>query len=200
MLQTNHTCQISDLPEHLNVSDMAQNLEKRRKENSSDGQVKSVTTFVLKARNARIGNEKRSHLLPAIQEKCKQGPVVLTNDFLVNETEFEKYNAGEIILIPIKEKNTRICETHYVCSKDGPRACGYGWTNPDPDAPSKGFSFHQVSDGSICVNCNIYYPGGPQCPDNGFCECKNIRTKKDLMDCGKDYILSDSTPSDPIYL
>ena len=84
----------------------------------------------------------------------------------------------------IKKLLTKTHSHYEVCSKEGPIACGYGWTNPDPNAPVPGFTFHQVSDGSICVNCNIELPGPPPC-NNGFCECKDIKTKIDLMDCGK---------------
>ena len=161
---------------------MAKQLEALEKDNNTVTQDKTVKIFILKARKSRYGKKKRKELIPEIQDLCQNEPVIQTDDFSVNQTEFEKYNAGELILVR-KEKRTRLCETHYsVCSKEGPIACGYGWKNPDPNAPV-GFTFHQVSDGSICVNCNIELPGPPAC-DNGFCECKNIRNKEDLMDCG----------------
>ena len=182
MLKTNNTCQVSDLPGYINVSAMAQQLEGLERENNTVTEAKSVTTYVLKARKSRYGMKRRKELLPEIQDHCQNEPVIRTDDFSVNQTQFEKYNAGELILVKT-EKKTRDCETYYnVCSKEGPIACGYGWTNPDEDAPVQGFTFHQVSDGSICVNCNIQLPG-PACT-NGFCECKDIRNKIDLMDCG----------------
>lgn len=162
---------------------MAGELENLEKQNNTATETNTVMTFVLKARRKRYGIKKRQDLLPEVQGHCQNDPLIETEDFNVNKTEFEKYNAGELIVVE-KEKKTRLCETHYeVCSKEGPTACGYGWTNPDPNAPVPGFTFHQVSDGSICVNCNIELPGPPAC-NNGFCECKDIKTKIDLMDCG----------------
>ena len=79
----------------------------------------------------------------------------------------------------------KLGNVYNACSKIfWPIESGYIWANPDPDAPVQGFTFHQASNGSICVNCNIELPGGPP-SDNGFCECKNIKNKIDLMDCGK---------------
>ena len=68
------------------------------------------------------------------------------------------------------------------CSKKGPHACGYGWTNP----AGGGFSFHQVSSGSVCVTCNIFtdITGTPPCTDD-LCLCKDIISKNTLMDCSK---------------
>ena len=77
----------------------------------------------------------------------------------------------------------KLGNVYNVCSKKEPLASGYGWTNPDPNAPVQGFSFHQVSNDSICVNCNIEPPGFPP-SNNGFCLCKDIKNKIDLMDCG----------------
>ena len=183
MLKTNNTCQLSTLPSYVNVSVMAGEFESLEAENSTV--TKTITTFVLKGRHSRLGIRRRENLLPEIQDRCKKEPLIGTNDFIINATQFEKYNAGELIVID-NEKKTRLCETHYdVCSKEGPTACGYCWTNPDQNAPVAGFTFHQVSDGSICVSCNIELPGPPPCPDNGFCECKEIKNKEDLMDCGK---------------
>ena len=172
---------------------MAQQIEKIGEENMMVTQDKTKTTFILKAKQSRLGTKSRQNLLPEIQDQCKNEPMVQTTDFIIDETDFDKYIAGELITVKSKTR-TRRCETFRRCSTKGPRACGYGWTNPDQYAPVKGFSFHQVSDESICVQCNIYFPGEGFCaasgPD-GFCMCEDIRNKKDLMDCSNyNYIRS----------
>ena len=167
---------------------MAEELESLEKQNDTATETNTFTTYVLKARKKRYGIKRREELLPEVQNHCQNEPVIETEDLNVNQTMFEKYNAGEVILIE-NEKNTRGCITHYACSKEGPRACGYGWTNPDPDAPVPGFTFHQVSDGSICVSCNKNLTFDPKPCNNEFCECKDIINKQTLMDCGN-YIFS----------
>ena len=145
----------------------------------------SVTSFTLKARHARYGVKRRQEQLEEVQQLCQQEPMVETEDFIINQTEYEKYINGQIIRVK-KNAQQRQCITEQACTTEGPRACGYGWTNPDPSAPVPGFSFHQVSDGSICVTCHwkLNAPG-PECPTDGFCLCKDIQNKKDLMDCSK---------------
>ena len=56
--------------------------------------------FFLKSRQARLGKERRKALLPAVQSVCEQTQLVTTIDYEVNETQYEKYKRGEVILVP----------------------------------------------------------------------------------------------------
>ena len=162
---------------------MAEGLKSLEMLNTTVTTGNSVTSFSLKARHARYGVKRRQQQLVEVQNLCQQEAIVESEDIRINQTEFDKYMMGQIIKVE-KEAKQRSCQTVLACSREGPNACGYGWTNPDPDAQVQGFTFHQVSDGSICVNCTIDLPGPPGCPSYGYCLCKDIKNKEDLMDCG----------------
>ena len=108
MLKTGGTCQLTDLPEYLNVANLAQGYE------SNDGKrvkkSEEITSFMLKVREARFGSRRRAELIPDAQYLCKDAPLVKTNDVQVNETEFEKYERGEVIVVN-NGRSTRRCDT-----------------------------------------------------------------------------------------
>ena len=108
MVKTNKTCQLSDLPEDLNVSEMAENYEGNDKRRVVESD--KVSSFILKIREARYGSLKRKELIPDVQYLCKHTSLVKTNDVLVNETEFEKYNRGEVIFLN-NTRSSRFCQT-----------------------------------------------------------------------------------------
>ena len=108
MVKTNNTCQLSDLPEDINVSEMAGNYEANDKRRV--GESNKVSSFTLKSRKSRYGSRKRKTLIPDVQYLCKDTSLVKTNDVLVNETEFEKYNRGEVIFLE-NTRSSRSCET-----------------------------------------------------------------------------------------
>ena len=161
---------------------MAEGLNSLEIQNTTVTSSNSITSFTLKARHARYGVKRRQEQLEKVQKLCQNEPIVETEDWMINQTQYEKYMDGEIIQV-MTETKQRQCITVESCSKEGPGACGYGWINPDPLAPVDHFSFHQVSDGSICVKCYIDLPGGAECPSDGFCLCEDIQNKEDLMDC-----------------
>ena len=70
------------------------------------------------------------------------------------------------------------------CSKVGPRACGnFAFV---PPGATRGFSFHQVSEGSVCVSCNTQLPDGKTaCNKKDICDCNEIKDKNSLYDCSK---------------
>ena len=107
MLKTGSTCQLADLPGYINVSAMAGEYETN--DNQRVGESEKVTTFVLKARVSRFGSRKRGELVPDVQNLCKDVSLVKTNDVEVNETEFEKYNRGEVIFLR-SGRSSRLCE------------------------------------------------------------------------------------------
>ena len=112
MLKTGDTCQLTDLPEYLNVSAMAGGYETHDKARVEESD--KVTTFVLKARESRFGSRKRAELVPDAQYLCKDAPLVKTKDVEINATEFEKYDRGEVIFLKTG-RNSRLCEQ--VCHK-----------------------------------------------------------------------------------
>ena len=107
MLKTGSTCQLADLPGYINVSALAEEYETN--DNQRVGESEKVTTFLLKARVSRLGSRKRGELLPDVQNLCKDVSLVKTNDIEVNETEFEKYNRGEVIFLR-SGRSSRLCD------------------------------------------------------------------------------------------
>ena len=62
-------------------------------------EAEKVTTFLLKVRESVLGSKHRSELFTDVQDLCTKAPLVKTKDIEINETEFEKYNNGEVIFI-----------------------------------------------------------------------------------------------------
>ena len=179
MLKTNNTCQITNLAQDMDVAKMAEELENVDQEVNESN---TTTTYVLKSRMKRYGKQARQELLPEVQDHCRNEPIVETEDFSVNKTEFENYDAGGIIFVESTAK-TRTCVTIHACTGKGPGACSYrGFRNP---VDNRAFSFHHISSGSICVNCTIDRPGGASCDDKDLCPCSSIRDKNSLFDCRK---------------
>ena len=179
MLKTNNTCQITNLAQDMDVEKMAEELENFGQEAN---EINTTTTYVLKSRMKRYGKQVRQELLPEVQNHCQNEPIVETEDFSVNTTEFENYNAGGIILVESTTK-TRTCDTKKACSRKGPDACG--WHAFEIKEVRVGFSFHHISSGSICVQCTIDRPGGASCNDKKECPCSYITGKVRLFDCRK---------------
>eukprot|EP00092_Neocalanus_flemingeri_P032991 GFUD01035877.1.p1 GENE.GFUD01035877.1~~GFUD01035877.1.p1 ORF type:complete len:623 (-),score=91.11 GFUD01035877.1:252-2120(-) len=183
LVKTGDVCQLADLPTHFNVSASAERFESQARMNQGDNESEKVTSFVLKSRDSRLGSRRRAELVPDVQDLCDDVPLVKTKDFLVNEAEFEKFKKGEVIFV--ERRGSRRCLMHESCSTWGPGACGYGptggWVNP----AGGGFSFHEVSAGSICVTCNMDFTAGPlnQGCNMTLCACIEIIDKNSLVDC-----------------
>ena len=114
MLRTGGICQLTKLPGSTNVSTLASEFE------SLDGEMTSekVTKFVLKGAVSRLGSRRRAELLPEVQDLCKKVSLEETNDFGINETDYEKLKSGEVIFL----NNTRsprdcieVCILIYFC-------------------------------------------------------------------------------------
>merc|ERR1712025_652560 len=150
----------------------------------------TVTSYLIKSREARYGAQKRAaELHPEAAHLCKDGPVVKTNDVYVPEEDFKKFENGEVIIIG-DGKNTRQsgnCDLKWSVTAKGRGACGYGWKNP----AGGGFSFHQVSRESVNVTCaiptensnNLYIHCDGYPEDQVFCQCKKIQSKRTLGRC-----------------
>ena len=104
MLKSGGTCKLAELPGNINVSAIAAEFGGKNVRMAPE----TVTTFILKARESRLGSKKRSELLPEAQDLCKNVPMVKTNDIKVNETEFEKLRTGEVITLK-NPKSKRTC-------------------------------------------------------------------------------------------
>ena len=136
MMKSNNTCQISALPKHINLSDMAGGLIAKERTGETLSEANTETGFALMPRSARIGKRRRREFIANVQGQCKDSPMIETKeDLRINKTEFERYQAGEIVVVS-EESRTRGCESKTACSNQGPNACGYGWTNPfNPKQP-----------------------------------------------------------------
>ena len=110
ILKTGGTCQIADLPGHINVSATAEEFQAKERNNHG-----KLITYVLKARESRFGSKRRAELVPDAQDLCNDVPLVKTNDFVVNETEFEKYNRGEVVFIDNVESSQGCLTVSYIC-------------------------------------------------------------------------------------
>lgn len=180
LLKSGDVCQLADLPDDFNVSASAEGYEPKGRMNQGDNESEKVTSFILKSRESILGSRRRAELVADVQDLCDNVPLVKTKDFSVNETEFEKFRKGEVILIE-NLRNTRECIMNEQCTSWGPAACGYGWKNP----AGGGLSFHEVSAGSICVRCNTDFTGivvAEGC-NIELCACKDITDKNSLVDC-----------------
>ena len=109
MVKTGGLCQLSDLPDHYNVSAMAEGLE-RHHGMTRVKQSDVVTNFLLKTRVAKLGAKKRAELHPDVGHLCKDHPIVKTSDFQVEKTDWEKYDRGEIVFLENKERSPRSCD------------------------------------------------------------------------------------------
>ena len=96
MLMSNNTCQLSS----LQLPENGMNVESISKAFGSKMKLTPKKQFFLKSRQARLGKERRKALLPAVQSVCEQTQLVTTIDYEVNETQYEKYKRGEVILVP----------------------------------------------------------------------------------------------------
>eukprot|EP00092_Neocalanus_flemingeri_P012987 GFUD01013997.1.p1 GENE.GFUD01013997.1~~GFUD01013997.1.p1 ORF type:complete len:1217 (+),score=231.72 GFUD01013997.1:486-3653(+) len=185
MLKTGGLCQLADLPEYMNVSDMADNFENRQvDESATERKIK----YVLKEREARYGSQKREELLPEARDLCKTMQLVKTNDFEVNETAYEKLARGEVAILENlrssggKRSKRGACSKFTACIEDGPQACGNrGWTDPTP--PHRSISFHDISMTNFCINCYLQKFGDQCNEDAKLCLCKNMKNKNDLIAC-----------------
>jgi len=186
MMKTEGSCHITEIPEYVNVSSLAEGYKTHDRMRVTKSNTE--TSYLIKNRQARYGAQKRAaELHPEAEYLCKDSPVVKTNDVYVTEEDWEKFNNGEVITIG-NEKNTRQsgnCDLKWSVTKEGPRACGYGWQNP----AGGGLSFHQVSGLSLNVTCaipnensnnlNVHCDGY----EKAFCQCKKIQSKRTLVRC-----------------
>jgi len=144
---------------------------------------KPSTYYVAKARKTRVTSSKREDLKSAQNAECANHAIVTTEDFAVSEEDYQKMQEGGLVILK-DEVKTRAqgCVETRVCTSVGPRACGYsGWVNPQTN---RGFSFHQVSTGSICVLCKLKIMEDlNQCSTPGICWCEDITDKEKLMNC-----------------
>jgi len=174
LLNTNSSCQVSKAPQDL----------------SQEGVVglplpweipEKSTYYMAKARKTRVTKSKRQAMKSAQKAACDGQAIIETEDFGISEEDFQTMQEGGFVTVK-DDIRTRGCQEAYQCSSAGPHACGYtGWENP---ATGVGFSFHQVSTGSICVTCKLNNDTDPSdfCnPD--LCWCKDIIDKNTLMDC-----------------
>ena len=139
LLDTNRTCQMSDVTRDLNRAVKGLPLPKRVPQ--------SPTYHVVKARKTRITQSNRESLMSVQNSKCKNQAVTKTQDFRISEEDYKKMQEGGLVTVIDDGPGNPSCARQ--CSSVGPQACGYtGWTNP---ATGVGFSFHQVS--YLCHTC-----------------------------------------------
>ena len=139
LLDTNRTCQMSDVTRDLNRAVKGLPLPKRVPQ--------SPTYHVVKARKTRITQSNRESLMSVQNSKCKNQAVTKTQDFKISEEDYKKMQEGGLVTVIDDGPGNPSCARQ--CSSVGPQACGYtGWTNP---ATGVGFSFHQVS--YLCHTC-----------------------------------------------
>ena len=132
LLDTNRTCQMSDVTRDLNRVVKGLPLPKRVPQ--------SPTYHVVKARKTRITQSNRESLMSVQNSKCKNQAVTKTQDFRISEEDYKKMQEGGLVTVIDNGPGNPSCARQ--CSSVGPQACGYtGWTNP---ATGVGFSFHQV--------------------------------------------------------
>jgi hypothetical protein len=117
-------------------------------------------------------------MMSAQKAACDGHAIIETEDFAISEEDFQTMQEGGFVTVK-DDIRTRGCVEAYQCTSVGPHACGYtGWTNPDTGV---GFSFHQVSTGSICVTCKLDAPGPSDFCNQTLCWCKDITDKKKTL-------------------
>ena len=104
MLKTGGTCQLTKLPEYMNVATMVKEFDSN--DGTKSNEIK--TKYVLKAAKSRFGSTRRKELLPEVQDLCKKVPLVQTDDFEANATDYEKLNRGEMVYLK-KARSKRGC-------------------------------------------------------------------------------------------
>ena len=102
-MKNNGTCSLAPLPAFINVSNAAQQFQRRRSENLNEEK-----QFSLRARQYKLGTEKRAAKMNEVDAQCKDVPLVQTTEHAINETEFEKFESGSIIIVE-KDQQTRRC-------------------------------------------------------------------------------------------
>ena len=133
MLNTNLSCQLSEVSQNLNQEVLGLPLPWRVPD--------SDTYHVMKARKTRLTNSKRHSLMYAQKAECRKQAVTRTEDFAISAEDYNTMQGGGLVTVK-DDASTRGCFEAYQCTSVGPHACGYtGWTNP---ATGVGFTFHQV--------------------------------------------------------
>jgi len=184
LLSTNGTCQLSETPQESGRTTAGTTKQEDVKGLPLPwGVPQSSTYYVAKARKTRVTSSKREALKSAQNAECANHAIVKTEDYAVPEEDYKKMQDGGVAIIRDEVKTRgQGCIEARVCTAVGPGACGYtGWKNP---VTGEGFSFHQVSSGSICVTCKLK-DWGPfnECDTPGACWCEEITDKEKLMNC-----------------
>ena len=92
MLKTANICQISDLPEYIDVKFAIE-----QSTNEIDT-TKEEKKFILQVAESVLGYEKRSELLiPAVEDQCKDIIAVKNFNFGITASQFEDFKNGELI-------------------------------------------------------------------------------------------------------
>ena len=196
LLKTNGACSISPTPENYNVSShhnsfankMAARLQK------SDNKLEDEPKYhILKIRQERVGYKQRKELNSAHSSACDDEPIVKTEDESISEEQFKMLVAGNFITVdqePTGEQRNRqviptVSTIVKLKSTGGPQACGRGFKNPY--IKKGGFSFHQLSYGTLDVLCCATAPAPAKyCPlikTKKLCDCSDIVDKNTFMNC-----------------
>jgi len=195
MMKSGGICHITDLPDHINVSKLAQGYENNDKRTVR--QSDTVTTFLLKARLARYGSKQRAELHQDADYLCKDVPLVKTDDTHLTKEDWEKLDNDEIITLETDKslRQSGECRVASSVSRVPPEWCGYAWPNP----AGGGLSLHEISQAGLKVNCLLDAGCGDdlvcKCDDQSrsYCQCKEITNKKRFGFCyhlGKNLIKS----------
>ena len=108
LIETEGKCLINSKPNfNAKVGGITSNLfSSQRKRNTEENKY-----FVLNKRIERVAQVKKAERLdPAHQEACNDEPVVITEDSRLNETEYNKFMAGEFVTVPNDNPKQRKCE------------------------------------------------------------------------------------------
>merc|ERR1712179_9952 len=159
------------------------------------------TQYILKEGKARLGQAQRSGIPSKVKDVCENTLLVEIINSEVSKEQFEDFLADKVILVGEPQSDGDCFDLEVSgCSKVGPRACGN--LAFVPPGQSRGFSFHQVSEGSVCVSCykadTVVPEGQTACNKKDLCDCSNLKDKNSVYDCSiKDV---NSTIQIPSYL
>ena len=135
LVNTNHSCQLSEVPQDLTQGVVGLPLP----QNVSD----SGTYYVMKARKTRVTHKGRKALMSAHKTECKDQAITKTEDFIISEESYKAMQGGGVVTVP-KAINTRACRQFGECIYQDPRSCGFTFVNSWADQPVNITLRHQV--------------------------------------------------------
>merc|ERR1719206_1054655 len=177
LIKNNGTCSLATLPSVMNVSNAAEQFGSRK--NKEKRKIYSI-----RSRQYDLDSEQRGQQIPEVEAQCKDLPLIQTTEVSINETEFEKFNSGDVIFIrkEQQDKQARFClpaGTKCINNEGQQAANSWKWTNPSDFSEVE---FNGITASGWCLTC--YESIGGACSgEQERCLCNAMNSWQDLADC-----------------